>query len=48
MTTATPWPSENLWDAVWVYGRLSTRLQSTEIAEIGYQIVATSIEIYEW
>lgn len=48
VTTATPWPSENLWDAVWVYGRLSTRLQSTEIAEIGYQIVATSIEIYEW
>ena len=48
VTTATPWPSDNLWDAIWVYGRLSARLQSTEIAEIGYQIAAENIEIYEW
>ncbi len=48
VTTATPWPSDNLWDAIWVYGRLSARLQSTEIAEIGYQIEAENIEIYEW
>ena len=48
VTTATPWPSNNLWDAIWVYGRLSARLQSTEIAEIGYQIAAENIEIYEW
>lgn len=48
VTTATPWPSDNLWDVIWVYGRLSARLQSTEIAEIGYQIAAENIEIYEW
>lgn len=48
VTTATPWPSDDLWDAVWVLGRLSARLQSTEIAEIGYQIAADRIEIYEW
>lgn len=48
VTTATPWPSDNLWDAIWVYGRLSAKLQSTEIAEIGYQIAADKIEIYEW
>lgn len=48
VTTDTPWPSDNLWDAVWVSGRLSARLQSTEIAEIGYQIAATRIQIYEW
>lgn len=48
VTTATPWPSDNLWDAIWVYGRLSAGLQSTEIAEIGYQIAAENIEIYEW
>ncbi len=48
VTTATPWPSDNLWEAIWVYGRLSARLQSTEIAEIGYQIAAENIEIYEW
>lgn len=48
VTTATPWPSDSLWDAIWVYGRLSARLQSTEIAETGYQIAAENIEIYEW
>ena len=48
VTTETPWPSDQLWDAVWVFGRLSARLQSTEIAEIGYQIAADRMEIYEW
>ena len=48
VTTETPWPSDNLWDAIWVYGRLSAKLQSTEIAEIGYRIAADIIEIYEW
>ena len=48
VTTTSPWPSEKLWDAIWVYGRLSARLQSTEIAEIGYQIAAENIEVYEW
>ena len=48
VTSDTPWPNENLWDAVWVSGRLSAKLQSTEIAEIGYEIAADKIEIYEW
>ena len=48
VTTVTPWPSDQLWDAVWVSGQLSAKLQSTEIAEIGYQIAAEQIEIYEW
>lgn len=48
VTTQTPWPSDKLWDAIWVFGRLSAKLQSTEIAEIGYQIAAENIEIYEW
>ncbi|SDF03364.1 hypothetical protein SAMN04488117_10259 [Celeribacter baekdonensis] len=48
VTTQTPWPSNKLWDAIWVYGRLKARLQSTEIAEIGYEIVASKIEIYDW
>lgn len=48
VATETPWPNDNLWDAVWVSGRLSARLQSTEIAEIGYQIDADRIDIYEW
>lgn len=48
VTTETPWPSDSLWDAVWVSGRLGAHLRSTEIAEIGYQIVAEKIEPYEW
>ncbi len=48
VTTDKPWPGDNLWDPVWVSGRLSTGLQSTQIAEIGYQIAADRIDIYEW
>lgn len=48
VTTQTPWPSESLWDAVWVSGRLTAQPQSTEIAEIGYRIVADRVELYEW
>lgn len=48
VSTQRPWPSENLWDAIWVYGKLSAKLQSTALAEIGYQITAEKIEIYEW
>ncbi|GGH40081.1 hypothetical protein SAMN05444007_11376 [Cribrihabitans marinus] len=47
VTTDKPWRSTNLWDAVWVSGRLSARLQSTEIAEIGYHIFADRIDSYE-
>ncbi len=48
VTTQTPWPSDSLWAAVWVSGRLSARLQSTQVAEVGYQITAEKIEVYEW
>lgn len=48
VTTQTPWPSDELWNAVWVSGRLAARLQSTQIAELGYQIAANRIEVYEW
>lgn len=43
----TPWPSEDLWEAVWVTGRLDAHLQSTDLAEIGYQIAAARVEIYD-
>ncbi|AVW89894.1 DUF3299 domain-containing protein [Celeribacter baekdonensis] len=48
VTSQTPWPLDKLLDAIWVYGRLNARLQSTEIAEIGYEIVARKIELYDW
>lgn len=43
-----PWPSDQLWDAVWVIGFLSTQLQSTELGETGYALSADAMEIYEW
>ncbi|MBT8415357.1 MAG: DUF3299 domain-containing protein [Boseongicola sp.] len=46
--TVDPWPSDNLWDPVWVEGRMSTQLMSTEIAETGYALTADNMEIYEW
>lgn len=48
VTAKPPWPSDAMWDPVWVYGILRAQLQSTEIAEIGYSIAADRIEIYEW
>jgi hypothetical protein len=43
-----PWPSDQLWDPVWVTGVIKHELQSTTIAEIGYAMVADKIEVYEW
>lgn len=44
----TPWPSDQLWDAVWVEGTMRTELQTTEIAQTGYSLTATFIETYIW
>lgn len=43
-----PWPSDSLWDPVWVEGRMNTQLVSTEVAETGYTMTADNIEVYEW
>ncbi len=43
-----PWPSDQLWDAVWVTGRMRHELQSTSIADIGYALEADLIEAFEW
>ena len=43
-----PWPSEDLWDPVWVTGRMSTQLMTTEVAETGYALIADEMERYEW
>ncbi len=48
VTTEKPWPSDNLWDAVWVSGTLSASLHTTEVAETGYRLEAEKIEIYQW
>ena len=46
--TIDPWPSDNLWDAVWVVGLMGTQLMSTEVADTGYVLTAEKMEIYEW
>lgn len=43
-----PWPSDQLWDPVWVTGRMRHELQSTTLADIGYALEAELIEVYEW
>jgi hypothetical protein len=44
----TPWPGDKLWDPVWVIGTMRTQLQSTDLGQTGYAIVADQMEIYEW
>ncbi len=44
----SPWPSDQLWDAVWVTGTMRTQLQTMQLAQTGYSLFADSMEIYEW
>ena len=46
--TATPWPSDQLWEAVWVTGRMGTGFNTFDIAETGYTLTAIKMERYEW
>ena len=48
VTTNKPWPSDNLWHAVWVTGQMQHELQSTEVAETGYLLKAEEMETYVW
>jgi len=48
VNTARPWPGDQLWDAVWVTGTLSTRLQATDLGQTGYAIEADEMEVFEW
>ena len=48
VTTGAPWPGDNLWDAVWVTGRMQHEIQSTDVAQTGYALAADAMEIYVW
>lgn len=48
VTTQTPWPSDDLWDAVWVTGQMQHEIQSTEVADTGYALAADQMETYIW
>ena len=43
-----PWPSDDLWNPVWVIGMMRMQLQSTDLGQTGYAIVADQMEVYEW
>ncbi|MDG1470655.1 DUF3299 domain-containing protein [Pseudosulfitobacter sp. SM2401] len=46
VTTKTPWPSTDLWEAVWVTGLMQHELQSRELADTGYRLRADEMEVY--
>jgi len=46
--TETPWPSDQLWDAVWVTGVMRNQIESRAIAQTGYLLKADLMEPYEW
>lgn len=48
VTTEKPWPSTNLWEAVWVTGKMQHDIQTTEVAETGYLLEADQMETYVW
>ena len=49
MVNATePWPSDQLWDPVWVTGVMRTQLQATDLGQTGYSIATDEMEVYEW
>lgn len=48
VSTKVPWPSERLWEAVWVTGTMQNKVQYTEVADTGYELEADWIEIYIW
>ncbi len=48
VNSSKPWPDDELWEPVWVTGRIRTQLQSTTLGQIGYSISADDLETYIW
>lgn len=48
VSSTKPWPVDDLWDAVWVYGKMSIALQSLELGDTGYALQADNVELYVW
>ncbi len=48
VTVEEPFPNDQLFEAIWVYGTLSINKVMTDIAEAGYAIQADRVELYEW
>ena len=48
VNTETSWPGDDLWEAVWVTGQMQHDIQTTEVAETGYELRADQMEVYVW
>jgi len=48
VTSETPWKFTDLWEAVWVTGEMRHEVQTTEVAETGYELTADAMEVYVW
>jgi hypothetical protein len=48
VNASQPWPSDDLWEAVWVTGIMRTQLQATDLGQTGYSIAADAMEVYVW
>lgn len=47
-TEENPWPSDELWEAVWVTGTMRTKLQESGLGQTGYALSAEHIEVFTW
>ena len=43
-----PYPGDKLFEAIWVYGKMSINKVITDVAEAGYALRADRVEIYNW
>lgn len=48
VTSEKPWPAVHLFEAIWVTGTIRVNRIQTSLAEIGYDMAADEIEVYEW
>ncbi len=46
--SSQPWPSDALWEPVWVTGKMRTQLQTTDLGKTGYAMAADALEVYIW
>lgn len=47
VTTDTPYEYDGIWDPIYVTGTFSTAVTATSLAEIGYEMSADKIELYD-
>lgn len=46
--TSKPWPTESMWDPVWVTGTMKLEMLTTAVASAGYALASDKIEPFDW